>query len=327
MEYLPLMALSAADAYERLMRAGLHYGRPIEPPKRNVLAAAVMSRSRLSGQFSETPHMSDAPNVELARIEFEYEQRDSFFGWFGGQVQLADLDGLDVLDVGCGWGGKTIYYAEASRLRSIVGFEIDGWDSGPSYAFARERGVDNCTFLNAYAESMPFESGTFDVVVIEDVLEHVDDPAKALDECARVLRPGGRVLARFPSIKMMHAHHFDRVTILPGIHRIMPMRAWVAGFNYEIAARDLHMVPFARVERRFDREVCGDLSGMDFDDFSRIAEASEFSIERLEMEPVPSERDSALWRCVVLPAYGKARNVRALRELLSASISFVGRRP
>ena len=105
----------------------------------------------------------------------------------------------------------------------------------------------------------------------------------------------------------------------------MPMKAWAAGFNYEIAARDLHLVPFARVERRFGREVCADLSGMDFDDFGRMA-VLEFTIERLAMEAVPSERDDVIRRWIVLPAYNAARKVPVFRELLSFSISFIGRR-
>ena len=123
MRYLrAAMSLSAADAYERLMRAGLHYGRPIEPPRHNLVAAAVMSRSRLSGRFSDTPHMSDGPDVELARIEFEYEQRDSFFSWFGGQSSYQTSTGSTSLtSAAAGVARRSITRRHRSSARS--------WDS------------------------------------------------------------------------------------------------------------------------------------------------------------------------------------------------------
>jgi len=50
------------------------------------------------------------------------------------------------------------------------------------------------TVVRAPAEALPFPDGRFDTVVSTLVLCTVDDPARALDEIARVLRPGGRLL-------------------------------------------------------------------------------------------------------------------------------------
>ncbi len=46
-------------------------------------------------------------------------------------------------------------------------------------------------FLNQNLESLTFESNSFDIFVTQDVLEHVFEPAKAFNEIARVLKPGG----------------------------------------------------------------------------------------------------------------------------------------
>ena len=45
---------------------------------------------------------------------------------------------------------------------------------------------------------IPFESGSFDVVVLSAILEHVVDPRACIDETVRVLRPGGRLVAYVP---------------------------------------------------------------------------------------------------------------------------------
>jgi SAM-dependent methyltransferase len=52
--------------------------------------------------------------------------------------------------------------------------------------------------VEADASKLPLADGTFDVVVLSAILEHVVDPAQAVEECARVLKPGGRIVAYVP---------------------------------------------------------------------------------------------------------------------------------
>ena len=52
--------------------------------------------------------------------------------------------------------------------------------------------------LNMHA--IPYESGTFDVVIHSDTLEHIQNPVHALRECRRVLRPGGALCFTVPVI-------------------------------------------------------------------------------------------------------------------------------
>ena len=46
--------------------------------------------------------------------------------------------------------------------------------------------------------ALSYADASFDLIVSNDVLEHIPDPAAALRECFRVLRPGGAMLATFP---------------------------------------------------------------------------------------------------------------------------------
>lgn len=322
------MALSNAEALSRLNSLPSILGLPIEPPRRSLTARAVMAISSRLGALSATPQqdLSLWNAADISKVEFEYGYADEFWIWFDGHISRGDLAGMDVLDAGCGWGGKSIYYAEHAGLRSMTAFDM-AWDMSAAEQVASARGVDNCRFLNALVEEMPFEGASFDVIMMEDVLEHVTDPSVALAECARVLRPGGRLFARFPSIKMMFAHHFDRVTLLPAIHRVIPMKTWVAGFNYEIAAQGLQKLPFSQIETRFGREVCCDLAGMDLRDFERIAVRSPLEVEHLEMAPFPGHNVTPLRENVLYPAYHALRRLPWFDELLSANIAFVGRRP
>jgi SAM-dependent methyltransferase len=92
-----------------------------------------------------------------------------------------------VLEVGCGWGEL------AQWLARETGAEVVAVDLSPRMVeLARERGVDARV---ADVQALPFEDGSFDVAVAAWMLYHVRDLDAAVAELARVLRPGGRLVA------------------------------------------------------------------------------------------------------------------------------------
>jgi ubiquinone/menaquinone biosynthesis C-methylase UbiE len=91
-----------------------------------------------------------------------------------------------VLDVGC--GGGSVAKAVKRERPDLEVFGCDLSESALKIAGASPNGVD---FRLATAERLPFDDGTFDLVWIFDVLEHVEDPERVLREVTRVLKPGG----------------------------------------------------------------------------------------------------------------------------------------
>jgi len=92
-----------------------------------------------------------------------------------------------ILDVGCGGG------LVAAPL-AVAGFDVKGIDhSGGAVAAAREHapGEVSLTYStgDAYVLDEPGES--FDAVLLLDILEHLEEPARAIQQAARVLKPGG----------------------------------------------------------------------------------------------------------------------------------------
>jgi len=89
-----------------------------------------------------------------------------------------------VLEVGCGAGEM------AARVRDELGAEIVATDTSERMVeLTRQRGLE--AFV-ADVQELPFGDGEFDCVFAGWVLYHVLDRERALAECARVLRPGGR---------------------------------------------------------------------------------------------------------------------------------------
>lgn len=70
--------------------------------------------------------------------------------------------------------------------------------------------------LHEDASCLSFDDCSFDVVVSSDVFEHVPDIRKALSECRRVLRPGGRMLALFPFFRSCTGRTVQRARLEGG---------------------------------------------------------------------------------------------------------------
>jgi SAM-dependent methyltransferase len=106
--------------------------------------------------------------------------------------------GLRVLDVGCGPGSITVGLAAAVAPGEVVGVDADP----ERVALARERaaqaGAGTVRVERADVHALPFPAASFDAALVHAVLEHLPDPAAALREVHRVLKPGGVVGARSP---------------------------------------------------------------------------------------------------------------------------------
>jgi len=102
---------------------------------------------------------------------------------------------LTVLDVGCGAGVVTGPLVEKGHR--VVGVDV----MAPALERASKRGLEPVHFdLND--GPLPLESHTFDALVALDILEHVFDPVRVLQDFRRVLKPDGFLITLIPN-------HFD----------------------------------------------------------------------------------------------------------------------
>ncbi len=87
-----------------------------------------------------------------------------------------------VLDIGCGDGSIDILLAERSSKRKIVGTDIE---AHPQWKMKLPK---NVTFTTSSLYKLPFKPGSFDTVIIKDVLHHVDDPKKVVDLVSKIAK-------------------------------------------------------------------------------------------------------------------------------------------
>jgi SAM-dependent methyltransferase len=144
----------------------------------------------------------------LAFEQFEALEREHW--WFRGRrrVYLGLIErhcaGAPIeraLDLGAGVGGFLPGLAQLAR-------RVCPADSDPGSLAAcgrRELPENVAAPVHSSCEALPFEDGSFDLVCLFDVLEHLDDDLTCLREVHRVLRPGGRLFASVPAYPCLYA--------------------------------------------------------------------------------------------------------------------------
>lgn len=129
------------------------------------------------------------------------------------------LRGLRVLDVGCGGGILTEKLLEAGILATGVDLAMGALRC--ALVHARSRGFEP-RYIQARGERLPFEDGAFSAVVNSDFLEHVDDLDAVVQECARVLAPGGIFL--YDTINRTWLTRLFHIGVLQEWRKLVPAR-------------------------------------------------------------------------------------------------------
>ena len=105
---------------------------------------------------------------------------------------LSGINGVKVLDIGCGYGQFIkILVQSLGSFDSVTGVDVDE-------SFLQEAGKmfqgEAFRFIKANSQSLPFEDASFDFVSITKALHHVENDRQTLDEMNRVLKQGGYFL-------------------------------------------------------------------------------------------------------------------------------------
>jgi SAM-dependent methyltransferase len=160
--------------------------------------------------------------------------------WFIGRRRIVEsvIQSLqlphdaDILDAGCGTGGNLGLLA---RYGQVAGVELDA--TARELANQRQLGE---VLPGRLPDGLPFASGSFDLVVLLDVLEHLEDDCASLTALANLLKPGGRIVLTVPAFPLLwsphdEAHHHKRryraATLRAVIERAGLETAYLSYFN------------------------------------------------------------------------------------------------
>ncbi len=168
--------------------------------------------------------------------EWQYEKGADTIQFFLEKYTVTGmLSGKTVLDIGCGAGGKSLYYA-ASGASFVFGVDMIPEYKEEALALAAKKGlIERFSFILADAAALPLEDESIDVIIMNDAMEHVASPRKVLSECARVLKPGGHVFINFPPYFHPFGMHLSDLIGIPWVHLLFGRKTLACVYR-ELAA-------------------------------------------------------------------------------------------
>lgn len=151
---------------------------------------AEQDERRLKSVLSRRRSKSEA-FFASASGQWDHLREELFGDRFHLYALLALIDGtLTVGDLGCGTG--QVSELLAPHVARVIA--VDGSTDMVQAARRRLKGTANVDVRRGDMEALPIDEGQLDVAILALVLHHVPEPAHALAEVSRVLRPDGRVL-------------------------------------------------------------------------------------------------------------------------------------
>lgn len=167
---------------------------------------------------------------------YSYAEADHF--WFDARLKVlihmlkqipASVESpLKILDVGCGNG------AFAKQLEDCTQWIVDGVDLSESAVQASLPRRGHSKVYDVFLKPRELERA-YDVIVLFDILEHIDDTKQFIDAVSFYLKPGGLILANVPALMSMysgydrvagHLRRYDKTTLNSEFqsHQFVPLR-------------------------------------------------------------------------------------------------------
>ena len=155
--------------------------------------------------------------------QYEYEVSTRYMvpllALWGVQVRDASL-----IDVGCGEGGGVCAMHDAGAR--CVGFDLDQGRINAAATLSENRQI-KFTVGNLYEDQIPFQEQIFDIVVLHDVFEHLEQKDRVIAKLKRFMKPHGVLLITFPPYYSAYGAHQQHCA------------AWFARLPF------FHLIPFS----------------------------------------------------------------------------------
>lgn len=156
------------------------------------------SSEEITRFYASEFYSADYKNFNDSSLEVHMENRSFYEGSWSDMAYHIEkllgraLAGVSLLDVGCGWAQCLQYFSQK-------GVQCYGFDPAPeAVAYGVSKGL---TLKHAGLERMDvFDDISFDVVMLNNVLEHLADPVDVVTEIRKkVLKPGGLIIIDVPN--------------------------------------------------------------------------------------------------------------------------------
>lgn len=213
----------------------------LDAPKLLPVLAVLIAANIVNGVVSRTvwPFLAAGVVIGCGCLGLYASRRGKFVVWDELLDRLALRGDERILDIGCGRGAVLLMAAERLTTGRAVG--VDLWKKGDQSGNAREaternaaaEGVaDRVELRTADMTALPFEDGSFDVVVSSLAIHNVKGRAgrdRAIEEAVRVLGPGGRLMIADLWATREYSSHLATLSMTDVSRRDLGWRMWWSG--------------------------------------------------------------------------------------------------
>jgi SAM-dependent methyltransferase len=155
-------------------------------------------------------------------FESGFGSTSRFFERLGGTVSL---EGTRMLDIGCGYGTTCVYAAQhGAALATGVDSDAERIEFARRHIPERYPEVSDRVRLHIEDTIEVVRDQRFDLIVLKDSFEHIDEPEQAINDIKTLLAPGGAIAIGNPPWKSFYGGHTNFMTRFPWVHLIFPER-------------------------------------------------------------------------------------------------------
>lgn len=166
---------------------------------------------RFGFRKDEITRFDSMENYVADRVEQINEYQELF-------KPFASFEGKTVLELGCNKGYLINSFLQHETFRAI-GAELDP----EALKIARENYGDRIEFIQTEPDKIPLPDESVDVIYSIDTFEHLSKPHEILEECRRVLRPGGLLLLHFGAWLTPYGSHLEDIIPMPWANAVFSM--------------------------------------------------------------------------------------------------------
>ncbi len=206
------------------------------------IAARLLARLN---RFFRKPSKPQYFEVEAYQNWLEKNGEDLYEHFYSKHTSF---EGKCILDLACGYGGKAAVYGRQSP-EFICGIDLNTGVIREAQGHLKELQI-SAEFSGAEAGLLPFLDSTFDLVISDDGFDHFKQPARVLDEIARVLKAGGIALISFVPYYSSGCSHMTEYLRVPWHHVAFSRKALRQALD--LVAAESEVMPSGTSSQRSD---------------------------------------------------------------------------